>query len=188
MAVPSSWTSVVQTLEQFVRFFFLFFHFYWLVSVVICSLYADNTDFSSCLQVCIRSEVSHASMHTIDKFPAHPRMPAYHLLPAWENDWTDAGQFSLYYLQSLSLGVLTQRKWTNRDIKTPPNSVSYLIFFIVLAWFDCELKVWPLWQCIVLEQLWYASQKMVHFWQKKRFGQFLIEFFLAICIRNDHMY
>ena len=168
MAVSSSWTSVVQTLEQFVRFFFfLFFHFYWLASVVICSLYADNTDFSSCLQVCIRSEVSHASMHTIDKFPAHPRMPACHLLPAWENDWTDAGQFSLYYLQSLSLSVLTQRKWTNRDIKTPPNSVSYLIFFIVLAWFDCELKVWPLWQCIVLEQLWYASQKMVHFWQKK---------------------
>jgi len=61
---------------------FLFFHFYWLASVVICSLYADNTDFSSCLQVCIRSEVSHASMHTIDKFPAHPRMPACHLLPA----------------------------------------------------------------------------------------------------------
>jgi len=83
MAVSSSWTSVVQTLEQFVRFFFfLFFHFYWLASVVICSLYADNTDFSSCLQVCIRSEVSHASMHTIDKFPAHPRMPACHLLPA----------------------------------------------------------------------------------------------------------
>ena len=58
--------------------FFLFFHFYWFASVVICSLYADNTDFSSCLQVCIRSEVSHASMHTIDKFPAHPRMPACH--------------------------------------------------------------------------------------------------------------
>jgi len=55
--------------------FFLFFHFYWLASVVICSLYADNTDFSSCLQVCIRSEVSHASMHTIDKFPAYPHMP-----------------------------------------------------------------------------------------------------------------
>ena len=46
---------------------------------------------------------------------------------------TEPLQVSLYYLQSLSLGVLTQRKWTNRDIKTPPNSVSYLIFFIVLA-------------------------------------------------------
>ena len=147
-------------------FLFCSFIFYLLASVVLCSF------------ICWRHWLFFlpASLHRLDLRCLMPALtPSTLCWVVGSAPWhaavscpsAYAGQFSLC-LQSLSLDVLTQRKWTNRDIKTPPNSVSYLIFFIVLAWFDCELKVWPLWQCIVLEQLWYASQKMVHFWQKKK--------------------